>query len=240
LAVDSAVDSDSFFEARADLQAGTFRGIAEGRDAADESAYSGISSRLRLTNNTGETVVIGAGDFVAHVQGDYTFGPGPNQSVQTNTSFQVRINGGIAYIAGSRHNLAVGYVIGNPGSTFDVLFEQNGASVALTTASLSQLVMDLIMPELTLLPGAFMDVNVNNDPAANTSVFNLDHSGIAGFDFFNGANGLTLGLVLPAGVTLDSDSTVPLDWITNVPVPGAVWLFGSALALLGWMRRKAA
>jgi hypothetical protein len=51
---------------------------------------------------------------------------------------------------------------------------------------------------------------------------------------------MTLGLVLPAGVTLDSDSTVPLDWVTNVPVPGAVWLFGSALALLGWMRRKAA
>ncbi len=31
------------------------------------------------------------------------------------------------------------------------------------------------------------------------------------------------------------------DWIgVAVPVPAAVWLFGSGLALLGWMRRKTA
>lgn len=28
--------------------------------------------------------------------------------------------------------------------------------------------------------------------------------------------------------------------VTPIPVPAAVWLFGSALGLLGWMRRKKA
>ena len=27
--------------------------------------------------------------------------------------------------------------------------------------------------------------------------------------------------------------------VNPIPIPGAVWLFGSALGLLGWMRRRA-
>ncbi len=42
------------------------------------------------------------------------------------------------------------------------------------------------------------------------------------------------GWMLPGGTTDDWLVTATL-----VPVPAAVWLFGSALGLLGWMRRKA-
>lgn len=66
-------------------------------------------------------------------------------------------------------------------------------------------------------------------------------SGIA-FEFDNDGHRLATddGWV-GRGWLLPPDSTD--DWIftaTLVPVPAAVWLFGSALGLLGWVRRKAA
>jgi hypothetical protein len=231
----SATGSD--FDVSADLQAGEFKGRAEGTDSTDQNAYAGSLSRLEFTNNTGIGVVIGAGDFVAHVQGDYTFGTGPNQSIQVNNGFQVRI-GGITYLTGSRHNVATGSLV-NDTNTFTKLFETNGASVALTTGSYSQLVMDMIMPELSLAPGATMLVDWNNSPTVNTDQTQILPGNFAEADFFTGANGMTFALKLPAGVILDSDSTVPLDWVTNVPVPGAVWLFGSGLlGLIVISRRK--
>ena len=45
--------------------------------------------------------------------------------------------------------------------------------------------------------------------------------------------------------TLEFSTVVPHDYdnvriVTAVPVPAAVWLFGSGLGLLGWMRRRGA
>jgi hypothetical protein len=50
----------------------------------------------------------------------------------------------------------------------------------------------------------------------------------------------TLGITPGTYVwSLPADS-VTLDVVATVPIPGAVWLFGSAIGLLGWMRRKTA
>ena len=76
--------------------------------------------------------------------------------------------------------------------------------------------------------------------AGETLVFDI--TGIASLtaDDFNylaevgGGNGpfYTAAHVLSTGGGPSSD------WIAAVPVPGAVWLMGSALGLLGWLRRK--
>ncbi len=42
------------------------------------------------------------------------------------------------------------------------------------------------------------------------------------------------------GASLDTAGVEVTYGFTPVPVPAAVWLFGSALGLLGWMKRKAA
>ena len=231
--------SGSDFDVSANLQSGEFKGRALGQGgASSQNAYSGNLGFLNLTNNTGNQVVIGAGDFTARVQGDYSFGGGSYQAAQFNASLQVSIAGQPDYIASAAQTVAIGSALVDPGSTFTPRVQTNGASIVLTTASTSQLIMDLVMPELTLAPGDTMRVSWNSDLSVYTQATQGQGGNFVEADFFSGANGLTLGLALPAGVTLDSDATVPLDWITTVPVPGAIWLFGSALGFLGWLGRK--
>lgn len=61
----------------------------------------------------------------------------------------------------------------------------------------------------------------------------LDGSGLSGPETYVGWGWLNSG---------DSPHIDASDWLftaTVIPVPAAVWLFGSALGLLGWLRRKA-
>jgi hypothetical protein len=50
------------------------------------------------------------------------------------------------------------------------------------------------------------------------------------------SNTASFNLIFPDDVIFSTESGAPL---TAIPIPAAVWLFGSALGLLGWMRRKA-
>lgn len=67
-----------------------------------------------------------------------------------------------------------------------------------------------------------------------------------GFDGFSGVDGLTPGDLVFIGNGIALGGTGPtlgggeLMTFQVVPVPAAAWLFGSALGLLGWARRRAA
>ena len=80
----------------------------------------------------------------------------------------------------------------------------------------------------------------NFDADLEGDLINLDlsfdwNNGIASMNFaFNPTVDITTTL-LPTGELISEVKITE----TLVPVPGAVWLFGSTLALLGWIRRKA-
>lgn len=78
-------------------------------------------------------------------------------------------------------------------------------------------------------------VRVNpGDTVAFWSFMQINHLGYGTADFANTAQ---MSVVVPDGVTFTSASG---EFLTAVPIPATVWLLGSALGLMGAIRRKLA
>ncbi len=56
---------------------------------------------------------------------------------------------------------------------------------------------------------------------------------------FTGESLANLGLVSGSYAWSWSSDSITLNVVAPIPIPAAIWLFGSALGLLGWMRRRA-
>jgi hypothetical protein len=85
----------------------------------------------------------------------------------------------------------------------------------------------------------------NNDFMANEVItFNITGSGAASsfvasdFNYLAEVGDENGPFYAAAKVQSTGEFGEQSDWIAAVPVPAAVWLFGSGLGLLGWMRRK--
>ena len=222
-----------------DLGTGTFQAYMDGTLSTGiaSSMYSGILSPLIFTNTTASPITIADGNLSAHVEGTYTFGVIPNGSTyaQVNANLQATITGGSSpSVAAVQQTAAEAF-----DSSGNLVFpnthvststsDSGGGHSTILYSGLDGFSADLQMPTLVLNPGATMQLYFGLTPAAPGK------TAIA--DFYT--KGATLSLTLPAGVSLHSDATVPLTWVTTVPIPAAFWLFGSALAgLIGVGRRK--
>ena len=103
-----------------------------------------------------------------------------------------------------------------------------GGTVAVSESSFTNLVADLGLPTFTLLPGQTMYISFQVDVSAQRN---------SSADFLFNGHGAQLWWKLPAGVTLDTDATAPLVWI-SVPEPNLLpMLAAGGIALVGWAGR---
>ncbi len=193
------------YSATADLGAGTFAASAIAPDSS-AAVFAGLF-QLRLINNTGGPVTIGAGALLAHFEGSYSHVVRPSSSTATTVSafLSVSVQGAGLFTARGDHQVAFSYDkdgnVTSSSNTFQKVYEQNGATVDVTSATPSGMNVDLVMPEIILGPDVtlFLELQLLTSAQNATSDFTTMPA--------------TLTLTLPEGVTLDNDAAVPLTWV---------------------------
>jgi hypothetical protein len=87
-------------------------------------------------------------------------------------------------------------------NSFTISSESNGASVVMTTATTAGLLMELVMPAITLAPGESFDLHFSITPYSAYTGSTVDFA----------TTPARLSLTLPPGVTLDHNGAVGLSW----------------------------
>jgi|GEM_PF-2062824 len=81
--------------------------------------------------------------------------------------------------------------------------------------------------------GSMVSGGWSNQPGTNTLIFDSSWNDLVRVSLYSGLVEANFGDIY-APLEIEVDNIV----VNAVPVPAAVWLFGSALAGLGWLRRK--
>jgi hypothetical protein len=232
-----AFDSGTGFTLNADLLAGAFHIIADASSTAPLSNnFSGTFRPVEFTNTTGAPVVISPGGIHASVSADFIDHPsvgGQHEThMRTSGNLFVRILGGTGqgdFLSSFSYQTTVFYNPDGSVNHFDAEYlpnATNGASVVTGSGpGIGGGNFLFAMPALLVDPGARLQLNfsISGDASDGSSV-----------NVFN-----TLGFELPVGVVLTNDVGLPLTWVTNVPLPAAIWLLGPAIAGLPYVRTVA-
>lgn len=165
-----------------------------------------------------------------YAQSSPTDGNPPNTPLSTD-DFTIRF-----YIEagdGLPGSLLQSFSVGNPATRIDTGLDSGSSDIYQYTANLDA--------GISLLAGVNYWISIVADTTAD---LNDDW-------FWVGCITCEGGVRPPLGASATFNETFQPDWVGNraeyhfqlsnaaaVPVPAAVWLFGSALAGLGWLRRK--
>ncbi len=227
----------SFFDANhsatANLATGSFRPLATTPAAqVQTSTGAGIESNLIITNNNPFPFTIWKGTLGAHFAGTYSVVP-PGPSIDTGADSNIFLAVLTTGPTPTNYSVSLDHALrtnGIPANDVNLVTPEttNGASYVVTTASFTSFVGDLSMPTITLLPGQSMIIAFQMDAFAQRN---------STADFFN-TGGAQLHFDLPAGILLDTNSTIPLAWIT-VPEPGRLEpLIAGVAALMAFAKRR--
>ena len=225
----SVSDANGPGSASADLGSGVFHASLQGTPGSTGPAKAGITSwpdALLLTNNNAFPVTLNAGQIRARVMASYVLeyvsGSGGASSARCTVQFSTK-KGGTTNTVSAAHYVS---------KTFDSMGQITGTSNTFTPTpgagtitpldtSLESLDMRMDQPGYTLAPGDTLYVWILVDVTGASTV------GI-------GSSSCTarLHVLLPPGVGLDSDATVPTPWVGYAPGVPALGPFGPTVGAL--------
>lgn len=228
-----ATFTDASHTLSASLTAGRFasRASAVGLSLAFD-ADSGTFETLTVTNGNAFPFTIYRNTLRAHLEGTYSIVPpaiGTTTGADLTSFFRVATSGptGTIYSAEIDQQLRTN---GQPqfDSNLVTPTTQGGASVTIGEASFARTAVDFGMPTFTLAPGQSAEIS------ARVLVRALRNS-VADFSTAPGA--LVLSWDLPSGVTLTTDATGPLNWVT-APEPTTSGALSTGLLLIASHARR--
>lgn len=223
----AAIFDDANHSASASFATGRFEALATTPAADDQFATSaGIETNLTFTNNNPFPFTIWKGMLGAHFSGSYSIVP-PGPSIRAGADSNVFLAVTQTGPPVANYSVSLDHAVrtnGVPPEDVNVVTPDasGGATWSLTSSSFTSFSGDLFMPTFTLQPGATMVVAFQLDVIAQrNSTANFVSPGGAQL-FFN----------LPPGITLATNATTPLAWV-SVPEPGAAAMLATGVAVLG-------
>lgn len=181
----------------ADLAAGTFA-ARSGDGASQLYAYAGMHT-IRFINHYRGSVTIAAGNVKLVYTGSYSH----SADAQLATAQSTAILSAVVSPASSFDRWArLTHQTQQDGSSTTRVDEQMGGMVVIHQESSTSLSAELLLPELTIPSGQSLSISCT-----------LETSSVNGVSDFS--TPAQLSFELPSGVSLDSNSAVPLAWVTN-------------------------